>query len=169
MLLHEGGDLRTEDLDGAHELCVGEGGDAHLEGDAGDAAEIVMDAEELFGDGFGVADEESAGGATLGVELRPGSGGPATLFADVGEGAGVAGEEVVGGLLGGVGDVAEGVDADAELLGGVACAVAGLAVEVDEGAEAAVFASDDGDHEGETEDSGAGERGRRAADADPDG
>ncbi len=112
----------------------------------------------FVGYGFGVADDEGSGGAAEGFELGAGDWGPAALFADLGEGFGVAGEEVVGGLLVGVGDVAEGVDADFELLGCVACAVAGFAVEVDEGAEAVGFAADDGDHERKAE---ACRRGRR--------
>ena len=47
----------------------------------------------------GIADEERAGGAAEGFELRACGRGPAALFADLGEGLGVAGEEVVGGLL----------------------------------------------------------------------
>src|ERR1700733_6768853 len=47
--------------------------------------------------------------------------------------------------------------------------MAGFAVEIDEGAEAAVLAADDGDHEGETQEAGAGEGRRGATDADPNG
>jgi hypothetical protein len=107
---------------------VGEGGDAHLKADAGDAAEGFVHLEELGGYGFGVADEERAGGAAESFELAASDGGPAALLADLGEGVGVAGEEVVGGLLVGVGYVAEGVDADFEFLWGVAGAFAGFAV-----------------------------------------
>ena len=104
------------------------------------------------GYGFGVADDEGAGGAAEGFELVARDGRPAALLADFGEGVGVARKEIVGGLLVGVGDVAEGVDADFEFFGGVAGAVAGFAVEVDEGAEAVGLAADDGDHEGKAED-----------------
>ncbi len=97
------------------------------------------------------------------------TGGQPRSRADLGEGFGVAGEEVVGGLLVGVGDVAEGVDADLESLGSVAGALACFAVDVDEGTEAMRLAADDGDHEGKAEHAGADEGLRRAADAEPDG
>ena len=148
-----------------HESVVAEGGYAHLEADAGDAAEGFVHLEELGGYGFGVADHERAGGAAERFELAAGDGRPAALFADFGEGFGVAGEEVVCGLLVGVGDVAESVDADFELLGGVAGAFAGFAVEVDEGAKAVGLAADDGDHERQAECASADEGLRGAADS----
>ncbi len=54
----------------------------------------------------GVADHEGSGGAAEGFELTASDGWPASLAADFGEGFGVTGEEVVGGLLVGVGYVA---------------------------------------------------------------
>ena len=72
-------------------------------------------------------------------------------------------------MLVGVGDVAQGVDADFEGLGSVAGAFACFAIEVDERTEAMGFAADDGDHEGQAEDSGANEGLRCAAYAKPDG
>jgi hypothetical protein len=113
--------------------------------------------EELGGYGFGIADQECASGAAEGFELGAGDGRPAALFADLGEGFGVAGEEIVGGLLVGVGYIAEGVDSYFEFLGSVPGAFAGFAVEVDERAEAVGFAADDGDHERKSEDAGANE------------
>lgn len=148
---------------------MGEGGDAHLKVEAGDAAEDLVVVEDLVDHGCGVADYEGTGIAADDLELAAGDRGPATLLADLGEGSGVAGEEVVSGLFVGVGDVAEGVDADGEFFRGMAGAAAGFAVEVDEGAEAVGFAADNGDHEGEAEGSGAGEGLRCAADAEPDG
>ena len=150
-------------------LVVGEGGDAHLEADAGYAAESFIHLEELGGYGFGVADHEGASGAAKGFELVAGDRGPAAFFADFGEGFGVAGKEVVGGLLVGVGYVAEGVDADFEFVGGVAGASAGFAIEVDEGAEAVGFAADDGDHERKAEHAGADEGLGCTAYSEPDG
>src|SRR5438270_12280770 len=144
-LADDGGYASAEEFDGMHESVVAEGGYAHLEADAGDAAEGFVHLEEFGGDCFGVADHERAGGAAEGFELAARDGRPAALFADFGEGFGVAGEEVVCGLLVGVGDVAEGGDADSELLGGVARALAGFAVEVDEGAAAVGFAPEEGD------------------------
>ena len=127
---------------------MAEGGYAHLEADAGDASEGFVHLEELGGDSFGIADHEGSGRAAEGFELVAGDGRPAAFATNFGEGFGVAREEIVGGLLIGVGYVPEGVDADFELLGFVAGAFAGFAVEVDEGAEAVGFAAYDCDHEG---------------------
>src|SRR5438270_9884346 len=168
-LADDGGYASAEEFDGMHESVVAEGGYAHLGADAGDAAEGFVHLEELGGYGFGVADHERAGGAAERFDLAAGDGRPAALFADLGEGVGVAWEEVVCGLLVGVGDVAEGVNADFESLGGVAGAFAGFSVEVDEGSEAVGLAADDGDHERQAEDAGAYEGLRRAAYSQPDG
>src|SRR5271170_1613213 len=141
------GDFGAEEFDGVHELVVAQGCDAHLEANAGDAAEGLVHLQELGGYGFGVADHERAGWSAKGFELAASDWWPATFTADLGEGFGVAGEEVIGGLLVGVGDVAEGMDADLERLGCVTGALAGFAIDVDEGAEAVRLAADDGDHE----------------------
>jgi len=139
------------------ELVVMEGGDAHLEADARDAAEVFVQLEDFGCDGFGIADEECAFGTAEDLELVARDWGPAAFFADFCEGFGVAGEEVVGGLLVGVGYVAEGVDANFEGFGGVAGASACCTIEFDERAEAVGLAADDGDHERKAEISGADE------------
>ena len=77
------------------ESVVAEGGDAHLEAEAVDAAQGFVEAEDFFGYGFGVADDEGSGGATQGFELVAGDWWPAALFADLGEGFCIAREEVV--------------------------------------------------------------------------
>ena len=164
-----GGDLGSEEFGGAEEFGVGQRGDRHLEAEAVDAAEGFAHAQHLFGDGGGVADQQGAGGLAERFELAAGDGGPAALAADLGEGFGVAGEEIVGGLAVGFGDVAEGVDADLEVFRGMSGAAARLAVEVDERAEAVRLAADDRDHEREAERAGAGEGLRGATDAEPDG
>ncbi len=46
-LADDGGYTGGEDVDGVHHFGVREGGYGHLEGDAGDAAEGLVDAEEL--------------------------------------------------------------------------------------------------------------------------
>ena len=123
----------------------------------------------LVGDRFGVADHECSAGAAECFELAARDRRPAALLADFGEGFGVAREEVVCGLLVGVGDVAQSVNSDFEFLGGVTGAFAGFAVEVDEVAKTMGLAADDRDHERKTEDTGADEGFRRATDAEPDG
>ena len=111
-----------------HEVVVAEGRDAHLEAEARDAAEGFVEAENFFGYGFRVADDEGSGWTSESFKLVAGDRGPAAFFADFGEGFGVAGEEVVGCLFVGVGYIAEGVDAYFELLGCVAGAFTGFAV-----------------------------------------
>jgi len=95
-----------------HEFVVAEGGDAHLEADAGDAAEVLVQLQELGGYGFGVTNEERAFGAAEDFELVASDRGPAAFSANFGKGFGVSRKEVVGGLLVGVGYVTQGVDAD---------------------------------------------------------
>jgi putative transposase len=68
----DGGDAGAEDFDGVHHFGVGDRGYGHLEGDAGDAAEGLVYADEFFGYGFGVADEERSGGAAEGIILAAG-------------------------------------------------------------------------------------------------
>ena len=65
-------------------------------------------------------------------------------------------------------DEPDAVQADLELVWRMAGAAAGLAVEVDQRAEAGGLAADDRDHERQPEGSGADERLRCSADADPD-
>ena len=88
------------------EFVVRERGDAHLEADAGDAAESFAHLEELGGYGFGVADHQCTSGAAESFKLVARDRRPAAFLANFGEGVGVAGEKVVCGLLVGVGDVA---------------------------------------------------------------
>src|SRR5438045_784252 len=75
----DGGYAGAEEFDGMHESVVAQGGDAHLETDAGDAAEGFVHLQELGGYGFGVADHERSGGAAEGFELAAGDGRPAAL------------------------------------------------------------------------------------------
>ena len=107
--------------------------------------------EEFGGYGFGVADEECTFGATKNFELIASDRRPAALFTDLGEGFGVTREEVVGGLLIGVGYVAESMDADFEGFGCMAGAEACSSIEFDEGTESVGLAADDGDHKGKAE------------------
>jgi hypothetical protein len=148
---------------------VAEGSDAHLEADAGDAAESFVHLKKLGGYGFRIADKERAGGATQGFELVASDRRPAAFLTDPGERFCVAREEVVGGLLVSVGNVAEGVDADFELLGGVTGTLTGYTVEVNKRAEAMRFAANDSDHERQAESSGTDKGLGCTSYAQPDG
>ena len=146
-------------------FVVVQGGDTHLKAEARDSTERLVEAQDFFDDGIGIADDEGACGAAKSFELAARDWGPAPFLADFCEGFCVTGEEVVGGLLVGVGDVAEGVDANFEFLGGMTGAVAGFAVEVDEGTEAVGFAADNGDHQRKAKHAGASEGFRGTTDA----
>jgi hypothetical protein len=69
-----------------------------------------------------------ARGPAPGVELCPGSWGPAAFLANLCERVRVPRIKVVGSLLGGVGQEADGVKSHGQLLGGVTSAAADLAV-----------------------------------------
>src|ERR1700686_471861 len=83
--------------------------DAHLERDARDAAEDFIVIQYFLRNRFGIADEQRAGGPAYGVELRPGGRWPAAFLPDLGERMRVPWIKVVGSLLGGVGQKADGV------------------------------------------------------------
>jgi hypothetical protein len=112
MFADNGSEFCAEEFDGVEEFVVGEGGHGHLEVETGDAAEDFVDVENFFGNGFGVADESSAFGSAGVVELGASDGRPAAFLANFAEGMFVAREEIIGGLLGGVRNEADGMNAD---------------------------------------------------------
>src|SRR5258708_12895553 len=93
-------------------------GGAHLESDTRDSTKDVIVIQYFLRNGFGVADEQRAGGPAHGVELRPGRRRPATFLADLRESVGVPWIKVVGSLLVGVGQKADGVKSHGYLLAG---------------------------------------------------
>ena len=139
-----------------------------METEAGDAAEGLVHGVNFFRDGLRRADEQCAGGAEQRVEVAARDGRPTALAADLGEGARVAREKLVGGLLVGLGNVAEHVQTDVKFFGRVAGLRAGLAIQVDQRTEPVRLSADDRDHERQAEFAGTGKGRRRAADAEPD-
>src|SRR5882757_5717212 len=129
-----------------HHLRMRQRRDAHLEGDARDAAKGFVDVEDLFPNGFGIADNERAGGTSQRIELCSRSGRPSPFFADFREGVGIAGKEVVRGLLIRIAEKADAVKAHLQLLWSVAGAATRLAIEFDVGTKAVRFAADDRNH-----------------------
>jgi hypothetical protein len=105
-------DAGADQFDGLHELLVRQRGGVHHEADAGDAAQRLIVPTDLLDHLFGVADQQGAFRLELIVELGPGDRRPSPLSPDGVEGAGVAGIEVLGGILRGRRDLAEGVYAD---------------------------------------------------------
>src|ERR1700676_3675358 len=103
--------------------------DAHLEGNARDAAERIIHVQYFLRDSLGVADQQRTRGSAHGVELCPGSWGPAALLADLGECVCVSWIEVVGSLLGGVSKEADGMETHDEFLCGMTGAAACLTIE----------------------------------------
>src|ERR1700727_2293948 len=152
-----------------HHLRMRKRRHTHLERDAGNAAERLVDIENLFGDGFGVSNDQGSGRTAQGVELRSRGRWPSALFTDLGEGVSVAGEEVVRCLLVGVAEKTYAVQSYSQLLRGVASAAPGLAIQFDVRTKAVWFAADNGNHERKPERAGTREGCRRAPDTEPDG
>ena len=126
-----GGYFGAQEFDGVQHFGVGQGGYCHLEVEAADASEGFIGVEDFLDDQLRVADQEGSGFAAGYVVLGAGGGWPAAFFADLGEHGGVAGVEVVCGLLGGVAEEAQHVQADFEFFRGVAGAGSCFAIEVD--------------------------------------
>src|SRR5208282_1436454 len=87
---------------------------------------------------------------------------------DVCKGFGITREKIFNRLLRCFGDVTQGVNADLELVGRMPCAPAKFPIDVNERTEPPRLAADDGDHQRQSEHSGAGERLRCPADSEPD-
>src|SRR6202034_1171199 len=92
---------------------------------------------------------------------------PAALAPDAVHHLRVGPEELVGRALGGVSYVHVRVDADRQLRGLHLSSPGRLAIKLYQRREASGGAADDGDHQGQAEHPGAGDRGGRAADCDP--
>src|SRR5581483_6485599 len=126
----------TEDFNRVQRPRMRQRGHAHLEADAREAAQRLVQGDDFFRDGVGRADEVRAGGAERMVELRARRGRPAALPADLGEALRPTRKEFVRGALVAVGQVTDGVHADLQLLRGKTGAATGLAVEFDQRTEA---------------------------------
>src|SRR5690348_4478760 len=130
---------------------------AHLECNARDAAEHFVHIEYFFRYGLRIPNQQGTRGSAHGVELRARGWRPTAFLADLGEGMRVAGIKIVGSLPGRVPQEADGVKPHYELFGRVARAATGLTVEVDQGTESSGFATDDRDHQRESEHTGTSE------------
>ena len=102
---------------------------------------------DLLSHFVGIADQQRAEWTSLGVERATGHRGPAALLPDVGDGTGIAGIELVGRLLGCLGDIAERVNADFQSIRREARLLTGFAVEIDERPEPPRFTADDRHHQ----------------------
>ncbi len=162
--LHDG----AVELDGLHDLVVGQGADAQLQAEAVVLEPLVLH-QDLVDDLLGRTHEVGAGGTCTGFELGTGSGRPAALLADTAHRLVVGGEGDVERVLRVLGDEAVRGDADGEFGAVVADLVGGAAVELGEGFELLRVAADDGEHQGQAVIGGAGDGVRRAADGDPEG
>ena len=109
-----------------HEFVVAQGGDAHLEADAGDAAQVFVHLEELGCYGLGIADQQCAPGTAEGFELAAGDRWPAALFADLAESVAIGRPERFERLRARVGKKTNRVNAHREFVGSVAGFTPGL-------------------------------------------
>jgi hypothetical protein len=123
-----GHDTNSQDFDSSQHLLMGQGRDTHLEGNAGNAAEGLIQIQYFLGDRFGITYQQCTGRSAHGVELCPGRWGPSALLADLGEGVCVTWIKVVRSLLGSVSKKANAVKTHKEFLGGVTGAPAGLPI-----------------------------------------
>jgi hypothetical protein len=105
------------------------------------------------------------GGAKECVEVTASDGWPPALPSNLCEGSSVAGEEVISSLLIRCSYITQCMDADLKCFWPVACAASGFPVEIYEWTETMWLSADDGDHEWQTELSGAHEGLRATADA----
>jgi hypothetical protein len=115
-----------------------------------------------------VIHEQCAGWTAQRVKLCARDGRPPAFPAEFGKTFCIAGKELVRCRHARVRDVAQRMDADLELIESMAGTLAGFAVEIDQWTEAAPFAPDDGDHQGQPQRSGPNEGSRGSADSQPD-
>ena len=95
--------------------------------------------------------------AAHGIEMRACNRRPAAFPADFGESFGITRKEIVNCLLCCFGDVTQGMDADLEFFGRMACAPAIFAIHIHEWTEPPRLPADDRDHQRQSEHAGAGE------------
>lgn len=99
-------------------------------GHAVDSTERFVLIQNFLSYGFGIAYEQRSFGAAGGVILGTRDGRPAALFPDLIEDARVGGVELVGSLLGSVGQVADRVNSDREILDAMSGAAARLTIKI---------------------------------------
>jgi hypothetical protein len=151
-----------------HHLGMGKGRDAHLESDASDAAQRLMNVKNLLSHSFSVTDNQRPRRTTSGIELRPGGGRPAPFFANLGEGVRVSREKIIRRLLGRIAEKPDAVEPHPQLLRSMSCPPSGLAIKFDMRAKSMRFAANNGDHQRKAQRSRASKGSRRAPDTQPD-
>src|SRR5207302_7394513 len=113
-------------------------------------------------------DDQCPARAALRVEVGAGDSAPATLFAGLAHAINITGTELLNCLLQRRCDVADGVNADFELVGRISRPPAGLTVQVHERTEATRISTDDRNHQRQSECTGSREGARRSPNAQPD-
>jgi len=99
-------DTAAQQFDGTQELRLRQFGHIQLEGNPRNAAQGLAVPQDFFRHFLGIADEQRAVLAALGVEVRAIDGRPVALPADFGESFEIAREEFINGLFGCLGNVA---------------------------------------------------------------
>src|SRR6266542_971302 len=101
---------------------------------------------DLFRDSLRISDEERSGRSELGVEVRASHGWPAAFLPDLRKTSRVTGKEFVCRFRCTVGDIAQRMNADLELIWRVSRAKPRFTVAVDQCPETVRFPADDGNH-----------------------
>src|SRR6266516_3020192 len=102
--------------------------------------------QDLFRDGFRISYEQRSGRSELGVEVRASHWWPSALPANLSEALRIAGKKLVFGRRRTVGDIAQRMNANLELIWRVSRAQPRVTVAVDQWPEIVRFPADDRDH-----------------------
>src|SRR5436190_4685009 len=102
--------------------------------------------QDLFRDSLRISDNERSGRSEQGVEMRASDWRPAAFPANLSEALRITGKEFVCRFRCTVGDIAQRMDANLELIWRVSRAQPRFTVAVDQWPEAVRFPADDGDH-----------------------
>src|SRR5436190_19805035 len=102
--------------------------------------------QDLFRHSLRISDNERSGRSEQGVEMCASDGRPAAFLADLRKTSRITGKEFVCRFRCTVGDIAQRMNADLELIWRVSCAQTRFTVAIDQRPETVRFPADDGDH-----------------------
>src|SRR4051794_7180120 len=102
--------------------------------------------QDLFRDSLGISDNERSGRSEQGVEMCASDWRPAAFLPDFRKTARITGKEIVCRLCRTVGNIAQRMNADLELIWSVSRPQTRFTVTVDQWPEAVRFPADDGNH-----------------------
>src|SRR5439155_17455069 len=123
--------------------------------------------QDLFRDRLRISDNERTGRSEQGVEMCARDWRPAAFLPDLRKTSRITGKKLVFGRRRTVGDIAQRMNANLELIRRMAGAQTSLAVTVDQWPKSVRFPTDNRDHQRQPEHAGANKRARRASDTEP--